>query len=632
MLDRTKTRIKDSHSVRWLTSRVDQEPPPQQAGSGSCHTRKRRIFGVYVSQWRSWLCLLGLLGWVVGLASCTNQAPGISPDPTLIHYPTGIAVHPSGKFLYVANSNFDLAYTGGTIMVFSTDESKEIDVDRSGIKTKVKTLELMQSATVEIGSFAGEIVLNRTGTKAYVAVRQDRKVNTSIDVSAVVTLSIQENINGQGHLGCDATPVLKENTGGVGEEGKYEKTAALKCGDTSKTFLDENPYPYSMMMVATCRARRNCQQDSECACGADAKKNGLCQFDQRCDAGRCVDGCQASTCKAGETCREGRCRTDNPTGKACQADVDCSSGERCDQNKCTPGCIRQLDCPTGQECSLGRCRTPTKSVATFCTQDQDCSVWESCEGQRLLATHIEKGGISDFTIDEKTGAITRIVSSIATLPAGVTYLSILPPNPLLGASGNIFLSSTQTNSVYILPNQLPPANNTLTSVPFLNTDGTTSTVADMRGVAVGYDRKNKVARLFVAARRPTPAVLVYRLNLDDKGQLIATLQQFIPVGNGPGQIVYHERPAPYADLLYVVCTQEGRIDVVNTETLQIQHQITVGEQPAFLTIYDPPTGAAVQRRRMYVTNFLETTISIIDLNNHRVIGQIVGTDTRLPLP
>lgn len=607
------------------------------AGATSCDSsspsESRPWFRWFVAgRARTYASGLMLFGFLCALLSCTNQAPGISPDPTLIHYPTGIAVHPSGKYLYVANSNFDLAFTGGTVMVFHTDESKEIEVDRAGIKTKIKTLELMQGATVEIGSFAGQLLLNKAGTRAYVAIRQDRRTDSPLDLSAVTTLEIQDGTNGKDHLKCNNTPVLKEKTGGVGAEDKFEKEPAPKCGDASKTFLDESPYPYSMMMISSCRAKRTCQQDKDCVCEDDAKKQNLCQFHQQCDTGRCVEGCRPGTCKQGETCHEGRCRTDFPTGQSCQSDSDCGTGERCDNTKCTPGCSRQIDCPTGQECLLGRCRTPLPARAPFCTGDQDCAAWESCENQRLLAAHIEKGGLSDFSIDPKTGAITRVVKNILILPAGVTYLSMLPPNPISGASGDIFVSSTQTDSFYILPHQLPPADNTLISVPFINTDGTTSTIADLRGIAVGYDRKSKIARVFVAARRPTPAVLVYRLALDANKQLIATLQGFVPVGNNPGQVVYHPRPAPYPDLVYVVGTQEGRIDAINTETLQIDYQIPVGEQPAFIAIYEPRNNTDIQRRRMYVSNFLDTTISIIDLNNHRVIGQVSGIDTRMPLP
>lgn len=576
------------------------------------------------------LCVLG--GVLLASANCTDQAPGIAPDPSQIHYPIGIAVHPSGKYLYVANSNFDLAYTGGTIMVFSTEENKEVEVDRAGVKTRVKTLEMLPNTAVTIGSFAGQIMLDQTGKYAYVAVRQDRRKDSPIDVSSIVTLNIDVTKNGKGHISCDEEVVTKEQTGGIGEEAKFEKEPPPRCGDSSKLFLDDSPYPYSMTMVSVCKPRRSCSQDSECGCSDADKQNNLCTGDERCDFGRCVPGCNSRSCKTGETCSQGRCRSNPTTGQSCQSDDSCTNNNRCDNGKCTPGCQRQADCPIGQQCTQGRCRTPLPVTQAFCTQASDCTAYQTCTATRVLASHIERGGLSDYSISATTGKLKREVSNIESLPRGVTSLALLPSNSVLGTSGNIFLSSNQDNQIYILPSQLPPADNSLSSIVFNNTDGTNSTVADMRGVAVGYDKKNNIVRLFVASRRPTPAVLVYRLATTTTGQLEATLQRFIPVGNGPAHLVYHPQAAPKPDLLYVVCSQEGRVDVVNTETLQVEHQIKVGQQPAFIALYDPKPGAEVQRRRAYVSNFLDTSISIIDLDTHRVIGQVVGVDTRLPLP
>ncbi len=569
------------------------------------------------SRWRWFASVLFAGCCVLFATSCNNQAPGIAPDPNNIHYPVGVAVHPSGKFLYVTNSNFDLAYTGGTVMVFSTEETKTVVVDRAGIKTELKTLEQLKGSTVSIGSFAGQIILNRAGTKAYVAVRQDRKTDSPIDLSAILTLSIDANKTGKGHLNCDQVEVKKEQTGGVGEEDKFEKEPPPKCGDTSKIFLGNNPYPYSIALLSSCQAQRRCSRDSDCN-----------SVGGRCDHSRCVPQCSTSpnSCKAGQTCKAGRC-----------------------------SCKRQLDCPSGEVCVSGSCRTPLSATQRFCTQNSDCQSFETCRGKRLLATHIENGGLSEYPLPlldkEKktcksstdctgTGEICTSgrcqqalpVRSIPSIPKGITAMAILPNNNLLGTSGNIFLTSNQDGNIYVLPSQLPPANNTLSRIPFTNTSGTTSTAADLRGVAVGYDKKNNTVRLFVASRRPTSAVLVYRLSTNASGAITATLQRFVPVGNGPAHLLYHPRPAPSPDLLYVVCSRDGRVDVINTETLQIIHQIKVGEQPAFIALYEPTAGSSIKRRRAYVANFLDTSISIIDLKNHQVIGQVIGINTRLPLP
>jgi len=52
---------------------------------------------------------------VVGLAGCFMMGDGVPPPLDEIYYPTGLVVSPGRATLYVANSNFDLQYSGGTV-------------------------------------------------------------------------------------------------------------------------------------------------------------------------------------------------------------------------------------------------------------------------------------------------------------------------------------------------------------------------------------------------------------------------------------------------------------------------------------------------------------------------------------
>ncbi len=113
--------------------------------------------------------------WVVlaccALVSCGVEVQGPEPPRDRLVYPVGLALHPSGSFLYVVNSNFDVAYRedrGGTVSVIDTDR-----------------LEIIPDAGVQIGTFGGEIKLNSPPdggpTRAYVAVRGNRTV-TALDI------------------------------------------------------------------------------------------------------------------------------------------------------------------------------------------------------------------------------------------------------------------------------------------------------------------------------------------------------------------------------------------------------------------------------------------------------------------
>lgn len=50
--------------------------------------------------------------------SCIFGAEGLPPDPKQIYFPTGLAVSAGRTALYVANSDFDLRYAGGTLQLF----------------------------------------------------------------------------------------------------------------------------------------------------------------------------------------------------------------------------------------------------------------------------------------------------------------------------------------------------------------------------------------------------------------------------------------------------------------------------------------------------------------------------------
>jgi hypothetical protein len=255
-----------------------------------------------------------------------------------------------------------------------------------------------------------------------------------------------------------------------------------------------------------------------------------------------------------------------------------------------------------------------------------------CRETRLFASHLEFGGLTEVALAKDSKSV--VFSGISTLPAGATSLSVLPPSTPLQQSGEIFISSNQDNRIFILPPQLPPTNpEALKHILFTNADYTNPLSYDLRGVTVGFDRKNKIVRLYVAVRRPAPSVLVYHLQRDPQTQKIQTLlKASIAVGGDPSYTLYRPMPSPHPDLLYVVCSRDGRVDVIDTQSMQIVHQIKTGQQPYFISIYDPPPGAAIQRRRAYVANFLESSVSIIDLDTHRVIGLIQGIDTRLPRP
>jgi hypothetical protein len=59
---------------------------------------------------RSWL-----LPALIGLSACFTSSEGLEPPPKELYYPTGIAISPGGGSLFVASSDFDLQFNGGSV-------------------------------------------------------------------------------------------------------------------------------------------------------------------------------------------------------------------------------------------------------------------------------------------------------------------------------------------------------------------------------------------------------------------------------------------------------------------------------------------------------------------------------------
>lgn len=85
--------------------------------------------------------------WAV--AGCGVDETGISPPDDALYFPVGLAAHPDGRYLYVANAGFDRRYNAGTVTVVDT-----------------WTRRVLPQATVRTALFAGELAVTRGGAPA----------------------------------------------------------------------------------------------------------------------------------------------------------------------------------------------------------------------------------------------------------------------------------------------------------------------------------------------------------------------------------------------------------------------------------------------------------------------------------
>ena len=104
-------------------------------------------------------------------------------------------------------------------------------------------------------------------------------------------------------------------------------------------------------------------------CDGTVDEGELCEEDQQCLAGRCVDPCSNNECPGSFLCIEGLCLD------PCEA-LDCPIGQVCDGTKCVDPC-EEVQCAAGELCIDGQCAADD-CVNTGCPAGQRC-VGFACE-------------------------------------------------------------------------------------------------------------------------------------------------------------------------------------------------------------------------------------------------------------
>ncbi|MBI5486313.1 MAG: hypothetical protein HY905_03160 [Deltaproteobacteria bacterium] len=109
---------------------------------------------------------------VVALAGCFGSG-GIDPPADRFFFPTGLALAAGGKYLLVANSNFDLRYNSGTVDVV---DLALVDAQIDGCLGRCRGARdekdfLVADSTVIIGSQVTDLAVAPDGSRAYASVR-----------------------------------------------------------------------------------------------------------------------------------------------------------------------------------------------------------------------------------------------------------------------------------------------------------------------------------------------------------------------------------------------------------------------------------------------------------------------------
>lgn len=237
--------------------------------------------------------------------------------------------------------------------------------------------------------------------------------------------------------------------------------------------------------------------------------------------------------------------------------------------------------------------------------DEPFDAYADSAGQYAVVTHLTTGAVT--LIDSPIGGNAVVADVMSGLFAsdpltglrGSTGIATRP-----GANGIIYVGSRSEDRVQMLSvgrpvNNAPPyliAGNYF----FLNLAGDVSGgSSDSRSLAFSPTGD----RMYLINRRP-PTLQIYDTSLGPTG---------FPKNDGVGVSDICRQASTLAvmdtgegERVYVTCFQDGQIYVVDPRGLtQIEDIVTVGRGPYSVVV-------APNRKKVYVTNFLEDTIAVLD--------------------
>jgi DNA-binding beta-propeller fold protein YncE len=204
-----------------------------------------------------------------------------------------------------------------------------------------------------------------------------------------------------------------------------------------------------------------------------------------------------------------------------------------------------------------------------------------------------------------------ILNAVGNVTARLTGLALIPSAD--AAARSTWVATSRADSVlnYF---QAYPGNTTLQdSLPYLYRSAAVAipglgTGSDNRSIAV--DPAPGASRLFIAGRSPE-ALLV--LDVDRANPTRVTVRDAIPTAREPSRLLAHYEASLGRTLVYVVNYADRRVSVIDPAEHRILTDITTNRGPHAL-VRDP------NGQFMYVMDFLDNALEVIDLRARTAEG------------
>jgi hypothetical protein len=629
--------------------------------------------------WAGLVCA-GLLVGAVG--GCQNdlkglrgvERAGIDPPKDELFFPTGLAVSPDGRFLFVTNGNSDLEYNGGTVAVvdlaavsrrlaagavsgcrWAPQNPDILECDETGL--------IIDEATVRIGSFASDLaVLERpewapeadpetTGHyRLYAPVRGDPSV-TYVDVlfeneeegSALRCLSCG---NGCADREADIPSCADDHVvGGPPAEAPYidvdlpEEPYGIFVDESLRllyvshligggvTLFDLSDDDVPVLRQVTGELLSAGINGARGGFGVTSLRPGDPDAEivvaNRAAPELLFFKLQAAAVQAAE-CRSGFCH--GGVCSQCGEDVDCPGAQSCEWQPesrlfvCAGG-----DTPLGgaceesSECGSGFCEA---AVCGECRGDDDCRGAQVCEMSESASYRVCQGG--DLQLGNGCQEGSECASGVCTegrcsecgADEDCTGLLRCERRELTGASWyHACVGGGGADGAACLDQPRSPADLEPLLVysdrRYLSApSGPVEPLSSGDMRGVAVDPESD--RLYALSRVP-PGLVVMDTKAGELGEEKRILE-LVDLCVQPSNLGLHRSESGWL-LAYVVCWASGELYVVDPEAAEVVGVTTVGKGPHDIAFApDEPWVPFYLRNRAFVSNFAENTISIIDLD------------------
>lgn len=532
----------------------------------------------------------------IAIVGCFPSVTGtpIDVESDYFYYPIGLGLtQPEGRYLLVVSSNFDLSFSSGALVPVHLAEidgvidacregedangctdfvvSNESELDDSGDRQLIDFV--LEDHAVRVGSYASSLAV--TEHLALVPVRSDASLR-----SIVVDEVEPDQLDQRRLLRC-ADGEDSDTLGGLQSCSSDRIVTAGWVRATNPVILPTEPFA-----IATWTDPYACPTGQGCYCDPRFE-------DCRCSSSlpeSCVPGDDQLDCGGEDLClcdEKGDCYCGDQIAPSCdpEDDTTCSIGQEC---LCTDdaGCRCQGE---------GQCGSDYVVVGHM-TGDE-ISLFERIDGAEQGAANCNDGrdndsdGLDDFDDPGCQGSYLRLIDVQGSFPSGTSGLAVDGDGRFLATSRyDVDLSALRIVS------------NEIRGTSTITVDAV-EPGSNQRGIALSPAGD----RAYVVSREPE-SILVLDTSLDDDDDYTDRFVEAIEIGAGPSVVrTFADDSHPLGYLVYAVCFAEDRIFVIDPAVNEVVDIILTRRGPHDLT-FDP------ERKVAYLANFLESTVSIIDID------------------